>query len=241
MRYNTHAGAASEPLTRMRAATVLVTGILLICGCSGEFPANPAAVNSATDAYDEERLLKSLETIKAWHLVNGTGVDAALRPGLTGSALTPRLFSGQCRLTEELKALWSWHDGEQSAVPFTWYHDFLSLEDAVSEYRWLLLNPLVQWDPTYIPILSFEGEWYAAYCGASSEIAGPVIHYFLEDGARVTAINLTTFMASMAQALEREAVRWIDGGMVEDIRQIEAIHRAHNPGYEFPYYVPDDT
>jgi len=105
----------------------------------------------------------------------------------------------------------------------------------------LILNPLVQWDPSYIPILSFEGEWYAAYCGPSSEITGPVIHYYLEDGARVTAINLTTFMASMAQALQTGAVRWINGGMVEDILRVEEIHRANNPGYEFPYYVPDGT
>lgn len=223
----------------MRAVSVLVASSLLICACSGEFPATPATFSLAADSYDGKQLLESLEAIKSWHLANGTGVDAALRPGLSESELTPRLFPGRCRLTRELKTLWSWHNGAQGPVPFTWYHDFLSLEEAVSDYRALLLNPLVPWDPGYLPILSFDGEWYAAYCGPGSDIAGPVAHYFLEDGARVTAINLTTFMASMAQTFDTAAVRWINGGMVEDIRQIEQLHRAHNPGYAFPYYVPD--
>lgn len=221
----------------MRATTVLA--MLALCGCSGEFSSDSNHIDSATELYDTERLRRSLESIKTWHVVNETGIGTALRPGLPKTALDPELLTSECRLTKELKMLWSWHDGEQTQIPFIWYHDFLPLEDAVSEYQWLRLNPLVRWDPKYIPIMSFEGEWYGAYCGESSNVAGPIIHYSLEDGGRVMAANLTTFIATMAEAFESGAVKWIDGGMVEDIQKVREIHHENNPGFEFPYYVPD--
>jgi hypothetical protein len=115
------------------------------------------------------------------------------------------------------------------------------LEDAVSEYRWLTLNPLIPWDPNYIPLFSYEGEWYAGYCGKGSNTAGPVVNFFLEDGAMITHINITTFLASMAEAMRTGALTWEDGAMVEDIHEVHRIHQEHNPGYSFPYYVPDDA
>ena len=201
----------------MRAVNILIASVLIICGCSGEFPSKPAQIRAAVDSYDKQRLRHSLDAIKAWHRANKTGVDSALKPGLSEADLSTKQFTDECRLTEELKALWSWHNGETGPRPFIWYHDFISLEEAVSEYRWLTLNPLEKWDPHYVPIMSFEGEWYGAYCGALSEVAGPIIHYYLEDGARVTARNLTTFMATMSQVLDAGAVKWINGAMVEDI------------------------
>lgn len=223
----------------MRAIIVLIALATGVCGCTGEFPHDPVHLRAATDSYNQHVLSENLDRIKAWHSSNKTGSDLELRAGLPESALSPKLFTDQCRLTRELKSLWSWHDGGSKTVPLIWYHDFLSLEDAIAEYKWLILNPLVQWDPSYIPIMSFEGEWYAAYCGNTTRVAGPIVHYFLEDGARLTAVNLTTFIATMAQVLDAGAIRWEDEAMVEDIRQVSEIHRANNPGYEFPYYVPD--
>ena len=42
----------------------------------------------------------------------------------------------------------------------------------------------------------------------------------------------------MAKALDSGAVRWENGGMVEDIRRLYDIHQKHNRGYPFPYNVP---
>ena len=103
----------------------------------------------------------------------------------------------------------------------------------------MLLNPLIPWDPSYIPVFSFQGEWFGAYCGSKTRESGPVVHYFLEDEARVTAINLTTFIASMAEAFESGVISWSNGGMKEDIHRLREIHTRHNPGFDFPYYVPD--
>ena len=140
----------------MRITATLVA--FLLCGCSGEFSPDSAHLRSANEKADLEELVQSLESIKAWHSENQTGIAASLRPGLSGPELEPELLFGRCALSDELKTLWAWHDGARTEVPFVWYHDFLPLEDAVSEYRWLLLNPLLRWDPEYIPILSFEGE-----------------------------------------------------------------------------------
>lgn len=228
------ASGARSRLTALLALAAIVTG-----GCSGEFPSTGSQIQSAKERADLESLRRSLESIRAWHASNETGLASSLRPGLSTAELEAELPFGKCSLSGELRTIWSWRDGERAELPFVWYHDFLPLEDAKSEYRWLLLNPLVRWDPEYLPILSFEGEWYGAYCGSSAGESGPVIHYFLEDGARVTATNLTTFMAMMAEVFESGAVEWVKGGMVERIGQVRAIHRQYNPGLAFPYHVPD--
>ena len=142
---------------------------------------------------------------------------------------------------DELKMVWSWRNGEQSSAPFIWYHDFLSMEEARSEYKWLLLNPLITWDPNYIPVFTFEGEWYAVYCGAQSKSAGPIVHFFLEDGPRVTYTNITTLLSTMAEALNSGAVSWQNGAMIEEINRIYLIHQEYNSGLQFPYHVPKDT
>lgn len=210
-----------------------------LCGCTGEFPADPGALERAARAYDADALTHSLAAIEAWHVGNDTGLAPRLRPGLAAPTLASRPLVSRCRLNAELAALWSWHDGGRGAAPLVWYHDFLSLDEAVSEYRWLLLAPLVRWDPRYLPVLSFEGEWYGVYCGAGSPLAGPVVHYFLEDSPRIVAVNLTAFMTMMAQAMETGALRWEDGAMVEDIHALSALHQRHNPGHPFPYHVPE--
>ena len=210
----------------------------LLVGCSGEFPASSARHRAAANAYDPVQLKRSLARIEAWHSKQGTGLDKSLRKGIPASTIEAALEGKGCFATDELKILWSWRNGEDSPAPFVWYHDFLSMEEALSQYGWLRHIPFLRWDPNYIPVFSFEGEWYAAYCGAKGGASGPIAHFFLEDDARITHINLTVFLSSMAEALESGAVTWKNGAMVDEIRQVYRIHQKHNTGYEFPYAVP---
>lgn len=227
----------------MMIRSIIAYGFAALClyGCTGEFPVDAPKLQAAEQAYDRELLVRSLNEIEAWHVEHDTGVANVLGAGKNLSSIEAEFANLDCRLTEELKALWSWRDGGVAAVPFVWYHDFLSLKEALSEYRWLRLNPLVRWDPRYIPIFSFEGEWFAAYCGEDAREAGQIVHYFLEDEPRITYVNLTVFLASMAEALRSGGVRWEDDAMKADIGKMHFIHQKFNPGYEFPYYVPDDT
>jgi hypothetical protein len=220
--------------------STIAYGFAVSClyGCVGEFPADSAKIQAAEQAYDQVLLVKSLNEIEAWHIENDTGVASTLGAGRNGSSIVAEFATSECRPTEELQVLWSWRDGG-GTLPFVWYHNFLPLDEALSEYRWLRLNPLVQWDPRYIPIFSFEGEWFAAYCGEGANGAGPIVHYFLEDEPRITYVNLTAFLASMAEALRNDVVRWEHGAMTDDIAKMQIIHQEFNPGYAFPYYVPD--
>ncbi len=223
----------------IRAIVAFGLGIVSLCGCAGEFPADALKLQAAEEAYDGELLVQSLDQIKAWHIANKTGVADVLGDGREPASIVAAFVETECRPTEELKSLWAWRDGETGPAPFVWYHDFLSMEEALSEYESLLLNPLVQWDPQYVPVFSFEGEWYAAYCGKDVSNAGPVVHFFLQDEPRISHVNLTIFIAGMVEALRSGAVRWNSDAMVEDIGKVYSIHQKYNPGYDFPYYIED--
>jgi hypothetical protein len=224
-------------MTRFCLIVCCGTALLLLCACSGEFPTDTSKLQTAEAGYDAALLTTSLNQIEAWHVRNDTGVAHILRSGKSKVSIEEAFTGSDCQPSDELKSLWSWRDGGVGPTPFVWYHDFLPLEDALSEYRWLRINPLVRWDPHYIPILTFEGEWYAAYCGPEAGSAGPIAHYFLEDGGRIVSVNLTVFMANVAEAMRIGAVQWKNGAMVDDIQQMYSIHQTNNPGYEFPYYV----
>jgi hypothetical protein len=225
----------------IRSTVVYGIAVLSICGCSGEFPTDARKLQAAEEAYDRELLIESLNQIEAWHVDNETGVVDVLGHGRTPSSIVVEFAGTDCRPTEELKSLWAWRDGGIGPAPFVWYHDFLPLKEALSEYKSLLLNPFVQWDPHYIPVFSFEGEWYAAYCGNGVSTAGPIAHFFVEDEPLITHVNLTIFMASMAETLRSGAVRWESDSMVDDILKVRSIHQRYNRGYDFPYYVADGT
>lgn len=100
----------------------------------------------AEEAYDKALLISSLEEIQAWHLKNGTGIVGRLGAGLNPASVEAELKGPGCSPSEELQSLWSWRDGANGDTPFVWYHDFLSLQEALAERSWLRLHPLVQWD-----------------------------------------------------------------------------------------------
>ncbi len=210
--------------------------LLLLGACSRELPVSATERRAALARHDPALLQQSLEEIAAWHASEATGM--ALHPGADEAQIHAAAQGFGCHPPEELIELWRWHDGQSGAAPFVWYHDFLPLTDALAEYRWLLMHPLIPWDRDFVPVFSFEGEWYAVYCGPEPARAGPVLHFFLEDEARLTHVNLTVFFAGMAQALRDGALRWEDGAMREDLAALFSIHQALNPGYAFPYYVP---
>ena len=227
-----------KSIKRGPAAAVFV--LVILCGCDGEFQASSAQFRAADAAYDPRKLQRSLSDIEAWHRKNNTGLAESLREGISVSSIEKAFSNKDCQPNEELKALWSWRNGEDSYAPFVWYHDFLSVEEAQSEYNWLRLNPLIRWDPNYIPLFTFEGEWYAVYCGPNRGKASPIVHFFLEDQPRISYTNLTIYLVTMAEALNSGAVTWINGAMVGDVGSIYRIYQKHNSNAQFPYYVPKD-
>lgn len=214
--------------------------LVLLIGCTGTFPVPDAAVARADAEADVERLGEALAAIEAWHAHHRTGAVPQLAPGTSEERIEAALATLGLRPPAELVRLWSWHDGGGGEVPLVWGQDFLSLEEAVAEYRGLVRNPLIRWDPTYVPILSFQGEWFAVRCAPEAHRGGPVVHSFIESEAAHVATNLTTFFVTLAEGFAEEVVTWDPEleAATEDLAALAAIHGRHNPGCSFPYAVP---
>lgn len=225
----------------MRVLAALWTVPLL--ACSGVFPVDDAARARARADTDQELLIAALHRLESWHSDQQTGLAELLNPGASEEQLIALFEPLDVTPTDELIALWTWHDGESSDQPLIWYHDFLSAREALREYRFLIRNPLVGWDRRFVPVFTFEGEWYAVYCGQETIPSGPVVHYFIEDEPRIAYVNLTTLFVTMAEVFESGAVMWDEDrrAMTEDIAAISRVHQKHNAGYSFPYHVDDDN
>lgn len=219
-----------------RLAAAMCFGLM---ACSGSFPVDNESVGRARSESDVVVLVAALDRAESWHVENETGVAQALNPGASTDQIRSAFEAIPVKPTGELIALWSWHDGGTGDRPLFWFHEFLSAEEAAGRYSSLMRNPLIRWDGRFVPLLEFEGEWFAVYCGPDRLPAGPVVHYFLEEGSSTSFTNLTTFALTMAEAFENDAVRWDTQleAMTEDIAAVAGIHAKYNAGCQFPYYV----
>ncbi len=226
--------------SRPLAWVLLICALVAATGCSSHFPASESDLERSERDFDAAELRGALERIGLWHETHATGVTAELAAGIPDTEIRDTLARLPLSPTREVELLWNWRNGEESVHPLIWYHDFLSAEESAREYKRLRRNPLIGWDPDYLPIFEFQGEWFAVYCGKEGRNAGPVIHLFVEEEPRLVATNLTTFLSTMAEAFDSGAFAWDAKaeGIVDDVVAVEAIHRRRNPGREFPYALP---
>ena len=114
----------------------------------------------AEKTYNAANMNETLEKILQWHQSNQTGLALALNPGKDREAILNEFKALSCQPTEELLQLWAWHNGTRDVIaPFIWYHNFLSVQAAMSTYQQLIKMPLIGWQKNWIPIFEFEGEW----------------------------------------------------------------------------------
>ena len=217
--------------------------ILILIGLSAcnpqiESPFRDEHRVKAEEIFNPTGMTVSLENILLWHQTVQTEIPAALNPGKTRDGIMEAFADLPCQPTEELIHLWMWHNGTKDVLtPFIWYHNFLPVEKAKSEYQWLIQNPLVGWQENWIPIFEFEGEWYFVECYETIKLASPVGHFFLEDTeAYYTYLSLSRMLETSTVYFEQNALIW-DEGMVEEIRQVFEIHQTLNKGAQFPYHV----
>lgn len=199
------------------------------------FPPTTEDRRRAAELADNARLLAAADRIREWHDENGTGLS--LNDAMSGSSALVATLEFGCDLPEELLALWRWRNGESSDV-FTWYHRFLSLEDALAEYHALIRSPVYAWQPNWIPVFEFQEEWYFVECARTAVAGAPVSLYFSETGPLYAYVNLTTFLDTMATAMARGAVRWENGAWQQDEGMLKNIHDELNASGTFPYAVP---
>jgi len=210
---------------------------IMIMGCSentSELQVRVFDRNQSISLYNKEKLISSLQVIEEFHNNNGTDLVLLKPANASDFAKAESIFN--CKLSEELKSIWAWHNGE-STEQFIWYHKFLSIEESINEYQLLRSSPFSTWQKNWIPVFSFEGEYYGVECGLTNLKSSPVIFYFIESGESIAYINLTTYMQFMAQSVTDGALKWYDGRWHENTREMSINHLKYNPNLLFPYYV----
>lgn len=223
----------------MKKLWILLSSVLLM-SCekteyrSSEFVVDNELVEKANNLYEVETLISSLNSIKDFHGKNSTSLK--LNPPASDADLDHIESVMGCKLPEELKTLWSWHNGE-SSNNFIWYHRFLPVSESVQHYQELTSSSWSSWPKNWIPVFEFEGEWYGVECSKVTRKASPVIFYFVEDGEKIAYLNITRYMQFISQALEADALRIKNDWWEDDITRMAKIHAALNEGILFPYAV----
>ena len=229
------------PIFRLQCCLILLLVSLSACGQSLNDPFTETEQAKANEDYTPSDMMTALDQILLWHQTNQTGLDALLNPGTEATAIDDEFSELPCQPTEELIQLWTWRNGTQAAsTPFIWYHNFLSVEDALMEYQRLTGNPLIGWRENWIPVFTFEGEWYFVVCFEENQPASTVGYYSLEGTEAIYAYtSLTKMLQTAAELFAQKAVIWdVDNeGMSEDMKAVYEIHQRLNEGAQFPYYV----
>lgn len=225
----------------VKLALFVLVFVLGSCSTLVEDPFTGEQRNQAESVFNKSALSDSLEKILEWHETNQTGISDALNPGADRTSIKNAITGLDCQPTEELIQFWEWHNGtHSSSVPFIWYHDFLSVEDAISENQQLTSNPLVSWRKNWIPIFSFQGEWYFVECYEEIRKASPVGYLFVEtQEPTYTYLSLTRMLETSAAYYDQGAVYWDSEswGLGDNIKEVFSIHQKLNSGAHFPYHV----
>ncbi|HWM93665.1 MAG TPA: SMI1/KNR4 family protein [Thermoanaerobaculia bacterium] len=209
-------------------------------------PEMRAARESARKHASRETLIQALERIRAWSEAENPVVARALQPGLSEAEIDERTSELPFRLPREVRWLYGWRNGTGGAGDFLLYHHWLSLEDAIKEYRGLRDLAIVGWDERWFPVFSFQEEYFFLPCGKEPEEALPVLFYFTENtDTPISFTSLTTLAVTQAEALETGAA-WVQdkkmGFLEMHNGSYSKIHQRHNPGATYPYYIdPRDS
>lgn len=224
----------------IRHLSIILFG-LLVMACNplenSESLLDEVDMKIASDAGDISELREALEAIERRHLANETGIQ--LNQGAKSEDIVQLEKELQCKIPKELAEIWEWRNGESTAN-FIWYHRFLSVEEALSQYQELTSHEWSLWQPDWIPVFEFEGEWYGVKCDEERRTASPVVFYFIEDEPHIAYVNLTRYMRTMAKAMEQGALSWGGIAWEEDVHRLHDIFSELNPGMEFPYFVPEN-
>lgn len=223
--------------------SLFITSVgLLTMSCSGDesydhgFAISASQWALANQQADLKLLQDSAKAIESWHAQAKTGI--LLNSPLSDQQYGELVGEFPCALPQEVQALWKWKNGESTDY-FIWYHGFLSLEDAIRQYNYLLSEPIFGWQKNWIPFFQFQDEWYFVECKNEPTAGAPVIHYFTESGPSYAYTNLTMYLATMAEAMDRGVLTWREGWWndLDDRRKLVAIHDEYNDLAKFPYAI----
>lgn len=201
------------------------------------------------ESYSAERLHAAIDRIEYWLEANNPVVASSLQPGLAPVAVDSIARERGCALPRELVELYGWRNGMQSDtdMPFTLYHRFMSLQDALDR-RDAYRNPVFRLGSPlpgdWIPVLEFQGEFFFIRCDAVG-IPGAVVWYWSGEELEIHRVfaSLTGLLETAADWYESGAIQVadpIDGLLEMDVRRVRDIFVRRYPDLTFPYYVDEN-
>ncbi|MBW4581646.1 MAG: SMI1/KNR4 family protein [Tildeniella nuda ZEHNDER 1965/U140] len=133
---------------------------------------------------------------------------ANLRKGLSRTQIKQITHAFPFRLPREVEELYQWRDGMNVEVHDDFlfhYHYFLPLHKALEEYQMnLTWRVLGDDDPTIIPnllpLFSFQGEFYGAYCRREKQDKAPIYFVFHDEG--IVYDSLTSMLSAILECYE---------------------------------------
>ena len=166
-------------------------------------------------------------------------LKAHLRKGLSKKQIKEKTRSFPFRLPKEVEELYQWRDGLSLEVHDAFlfhYHYFLPLDKALEAYQinltWRVLDAD---DPTIVrnllPLFSFQGEFYGAYCCRAKQDTAPI--YFVHHGEYLVYESLMAMLSALLECYEAGAYQAvIEAGTVTTIvdeQRVAEIKLRYNP------------
>lgn len=202
------------------------------------FYPSPSGIPPIVDASAED-LLQRLEQILQERAPN---VAAALQPGLTDEQIADIEATGGFRLSEDLRALYKWHNGMQSGGPrdFIPGHRFVPLEEAVQQRAALheqLRSATSLQRAFYSVVAGHRNNWLAVFHDVAGDgyfydpdrpdQEGAFFYHFAEDADYRFFPSALNFITGVVECFESGAYRPSpdEQCLEEDYEQFEQTER----------------
>ena len=147
-----------------------------------------------------------LERLAAIAAQRDSDFPASLQPGLSREALRARLAEAGFAYEppQEWFELYQWHNGSTSGTPLFYYHEFMSVEEALAERKVLdqgnRESDCELWPTNILPLFYFSGEFYAIECHAEPQVTGRI--WFVFHDTIVCYDGLTSMLAAKQGCFE---------------------------------------
>lgn len=207
---------------------VFMATLVAGCGRGGVIP--PDQIKPLVDVSQPDTKL-DLPQVLAKLDIEMSKQGIAARPGIPEAELARLTLALPCPLPTQLQGVYRWHDGIPSFIP---YHDFLSLEDMVDEYRQIRRMESDVGIPegqgfrrTYLPLLRFDAKEQIVLDCADDGRA-PLIDYFNESPTYdVRYRGIGHFLSVTLSAYETGAYRIRRGRFDVNPIELSRAYRLH--------------
>jgi hypothetical protein len=182
-------------------------------------------------------LTNALNRIFAWLEKHSPRSASGFQPGLSSKEIEERLNVLPFCVSQEVRELYRWRNGDEIYSPVFGYLSFVDLDTAcdISES----VNGIYPQSRYLFPVFDFDGEYFAVECDMAMTETSPVFHVSDCYDVNFAFINLTSMMLALAECYETGVYGVKEDGRLEVVDTIEfgRIRKKYNPGTVESLYV----